>query len=112
MARKSSRQYSHDEQVKAAKHIAFEIHHFRCYSELKNSGELRTLCPAASQAVGYALLMHLRVLIDFFFSAAEQDDFHVDQFRSQPGFDAAFPPSLRMRTTKTAVVDPKNWTKK
>jgi len=102
--KKICRLYSHDEQVKAAKHIAFEMQHFRTYAVLKNNNELRTVSPAASQAVGYTLLLHLRVLMDFFFSEAEQDDFHVDHFRSQPGFTAAFPPSIHERTQHTAEV--------
>jgi hypothetical protein len=104
MKRNSCRLFSPDELVKAAEHIAFEVHHFRSFAVLKNNQELRALCPAATQAVGYALLLHLRVLIEFFFCEAEQDDCHVDHFRSLPGFTTAFPASIHERTQHTDEV--------
>src|SRR5580658_8679977 len=104
MAKKSCRLFWPDELSKAAEHIAFEILHFRSYGVLKSSRELRTFCPAATQAVGYALLLHLRVLIEFFFCEAEQDDCHADHFRFLPGFGAAFPPSIHERTQHTSDV--------
>jgi len=102
--KKVCRLHWHYEQVKAAEHIAFEIEHFRTYAVLKNNQELRAVSPAASQAVEYNLLLHLRILMGFFFSEAEQDDFHVDHFRSQPGFTSAFPPSIHERTRHTGEV--------
>jgi hypothetical protein len=102
MAKKLCRLFGHDELMNAAEHIAFEIHHFQTYAVLKNNQELAAFCPAASQAVGYALLVHLRVLIEFFFCDAEfQDDCHVDHFRCLVGFTAAFPPSIHQRTQRT-----------
>jgi hypothetical protein len=101
MAKKLCRLFWPDELTKAAEHIAFEIHHFRIYTVLKNSRELAAFCPAARQAVGYALLLHLRVLIEFFFCEAEQDDCHVDHFRRLPGFTSGFPPSVHERTEHT-----------
>lgn len=98
------RTFSADELATAAKHIAFEIHHFRCYAVLKNDQRLRSVSPAASQAVGYALLLHMRVLIDFFFTKPELDDCHVVHFRVLPGFTAAFPPDIHKRTQQTAEV--------
>ncbi|HEY4359377.1 MAG TPA: hypothetical protein VGN17_00310 [Bryobacteraceae bacterium] len=104
MSEKQCKLYAHEEQVKAAGHIAFEILHFRTYSLLKDNRELGALCPAASQAVGYTLLLHLRVLMDFYFSEPVQDDFHVCHFRLQPGFTKAFPPSIHERTDRTVEV--------
>jgi hypothetical protein len=93
-----------DELTKAAEHIAFEIQHFRCYAILHNDPALRAVSPAASQAVGYALLLHLRVLIEFFFCEPEQDDCHVVHFHALPGFTAAFPPYTHERTKHTDEV--------
>jgi hypothetical protein len=93
-----------DELIKAAEHIAFEIQHFRSYTVLHNNPHLRTICPAASQAVGYALLLHLRVLMEFFFCEPEQDDCHVVHFRALRGFMAAFPPDIHERTKHTDEV--------
>jgi hypothetical protein len=104
MARKSCRLFGPDELAKAAEHIAFEILHFRSYSALKTNAELRAACPAATQAVGYALLLHLRVLIEFFFCEPEQDDCHVVHFRALPGFTASFPPDIHERTPHTDEV--------
>jgi hypothetical protein len=39
----------------------------------------------------YSLLLHLRVLVDFFFVAPKSDDCRVGHFRSLPAFEAAFP---------------------
>jgi len=96
--------FSPDELSKAAEHIAFEIHHFRTYATLKNDQALRSVCPAASQAVGYALLLHLRILIEFFFCEPEQDDCHAVHFRALPDFTAAFPPNIHERTKHTDEV--------
>ena len=104
MQKKRCRLFRPDELTKAAEHIAFEILHFRSYAVLKSDQELRTVCPAASQAVGYALLLHLRVLIEFFFCEPEQDDCHVVHFRALPGFTAAFPPDIHERTQRTDEV--------
>ncbi len=93
-----------NELIQAAEQIAFEIQHFRCYSALKSNNDLSALCPAASQAVGYALLLHLRILIEFFFSEPEQDDCHVVHFRVIVGFTDAFPSAIHERTTRTDEV--------
>ena len=87
--------------MQAAEHIAFEIQHFRCYSVLKSNKDLSALRPAATQAVGYALLLHLRVLIEFFFCDPELDDCHVVHFHAIAGFTDAFPPAIDERTTHT-----------
>jgi hypothetical protein len=104
MAKKVIRKFTPDELAKAAEHIAFEIRHFRCYAELKDDHRLSEICPAATQAVGYALLMHLRVLIEFFFCEPEQDDCHVVHFRELPGFTKGFPPSIHEQTSRTDEV--------
>jgi hypothetical protein len=104
MANNSCRLFGPDELTKAAEHLAFEILHFRSYTVLKNNQELRAICPTASQAIGYALLLHLRVLIEFFYCEPEQDDCHVAHFRALPGFTAAFPPDIHERTEHTDEV--------
>jgi len=101
---KVCRLFSPDELDKAAPHIAFEILHFRCYAKLKSDQHLHRLCSAATQAVGYCLLLHLRLLIDFFFCAPTHDDCHVVHFRMLPGFMDAFPPELHPMTEGTKKV--------
>ncbi len=93
-----------DELLQAAEQTAFEIQHFRCYSALKSNDDLSAFCPAGTQAVGYALLLHLRILIEFFFCEPEQDDCHVVHFRVIAGFTDAFPPAIHERTTRTDEV--------
>lgn len=101
---KSYRKFDLEELKLAAEHIAFEIHHFRCYSVLRRDKKLEAACPAATQAIGYAELLHLRVLIDFFFCEPEHDDCHVVHFGALPGFTAAFPPTIHQRTARTDQV--------
>jgi hypothetical protein len=102
---KICRLFSTDELIKGAENIAFEIFHFRSFAVLKNSRELRTICPAATQAIGYALLLHLRVLMEFFYCEPEQhDDCRVVHFRVLPSFMTAFPPDIHERTSHTDEV--------
>jgi hypothetical protein len=91
----ASRTFSVDELKKPVEHLAFETQHFRCYSKLYKSADPSRLSDAATQAVQYALLLHLRLLIDFFYGEAKQDDCHVDHFNILDGFEATFPASLR-----------------
>jgi hypothetical protein len=74
----------------ALKHLAFDVYHYHCYSKLHHEGRL-TCPPVLSQAVIYALLLHLRLLLDFFYKTPKRDDIGVDHFRVFPEFDAAFP---------------------
>jgi hypothetical protein len=62
------RTFSRPELINAVGDVAFETQHFRCFSTLKDDPKLRAFSAAASQAVGYSLLIHLRVLMDFFFA--------------------------------------------
>ena len=93
-----SRAFTVDELKEAVKHLAFDMQHFRCYSTLYSDPHLRRFSAAASQAVMYALLLHLRLLIDFFYGEAKQDDCHVDHFNTLSGFEAAFPASIHHRS--------------
>src|ERR1039458_6328359 len=63
----ASRRFSVDELKKAVEHLAFEMQHFRCYYKLYTNADLSRFSGAAHQAVLYALLLHLRLLIDFFY---------------------------------------------
>jgi hypothetical protein len=78
---------------RSMKPLAFEFYHFELYGRLiqdRNKGN--TLYPAAfHQAVGYAFLVHLRALIDFFFVRDQpwDDDLLVSDFGILPGFAAA-----------------------
>lgn len=80
------------------------MQHFRCYSQLYNNDDLKRLSGAAHQAVRYALLLHLRLLIDFFFAEARQDDCHVNHFNILDGFEAAFPASIHLSSDRTRRV--------
>lgn len=75
----------------ALKHLAFDVYHYRCYSRLQREGRLQTCPPVLMQAVFYALLLHLRLLLDFLYKQPKNDDIWVGHFRVFPEFDAAFP---------------------
>jgi hypothetical protein len=94
------RAFSVDELKKAVEHLAFEMQHFRCYSKLYKNSDLSRFCGAAHQAVLYALLLHLRLLIDFFYGEARQDDCNVDHFNVLNGFEAAFPASIHLHSAR------------
>jgi len=90
---------------KAAKHIAFETQHFRCYSEIrKRFPNASRDHPAASQGIGYALLLHTRVLLDFFFNPPSSDDCCVAHFNRLDGFEAKFPQHIHAPTQHTLDV--------
>jgi len=79
---------------KSLDHLAFDVQHFRCYIDLRNNSRLGQLCPAARQAVVYSLLLHLRLLLDFFYGPPRLDDCWVGHFRVLPGFSRVFPSKL------------------
>jgi hypothetical protein len=73
--------------------LAFEFHHFQAYRRLLQESSQHAhgaLCPAVQQAVTYALLLHFRLLIDFFYKPAGQDDLAAAHFSASPGFKADF----------------------
>ena len=96
----ATRVFSVDQLKKAVEHLSFEMQHFRCYSKLYSNDDLRRFSGAAHQAVRYALLLHLRLLIDFFYGEATQDDCHVDHFNVLDGFEAAFPASIHLHSAR------------
>lgn len=72
---------------KAAKHIAFEAYHFHRYASLYLDLE----SPILRQAVRYALLLHFRVLLDFFFLLEPRlDDCAVSSFGTLQNFTRLF----------------------
>lgn len=79
---------------KAVVHLAFDVQHFLCYVELHKNLKLVCVCPAAAQAVAYAMLIHLRLLLDFFYGPPKQDDCWVGDFKALPGFSVAFPEQI------------------
>jgi hypothetical protein len=89
----------------AVRHIAFETQHFRSYSKVRRDNpELSLSHPTASQAMGYALLLHLRVLIDFFYKPPADDDCHAASFRTVAGFEYQFPASIHTQTPHSIEV--------
>lgn len=95
------RAFTVDELKRAVEHLSFEMQHFRCYSKLYSNSDLERLSGAAHQAVRYALLLHLRLLVDFFYMEAEQDDCHVDHFNVLDGFEADFPASIHLHSARS-----------
>ena len=96
------RTFSPAELENAVEHLAFEMQHFRSYGKLYNNVKLTAFSKTASQAIRYSLLVHLRVLVDFFYSEPTQDDCHIEHFNVLPGFEAAFPAILHSRTQDTS----------
>src|ERR1700720_744646 len=78
------------ELTKAVKELAFDVQHFRCYLRLYREGSLRKCSPTVEQAVRYSLLLHFRLLLDFFYEQPSDDDCCADHFRVLPGFATTF----------------------
>jgi hypothetical protein len=104
---------------KAVKELAFDVQHYRCYARLYREGDLRKCSPTVEHAVRYSLLLHFRLLLDFFYAQPEDDDCCVDHFRVLPEFAATFrlttkPRSLEaVRTTlhkRLARLSATRWT--
>ncbi len=72
--------------------LAFEFYRFRANRRLLSSAcnHQRRLCPVSRQAVVYPLLLHFRLLTDFFYGKPMQDDLAASHFQVVPGFDAGF----------------------
>jgi hypothetical protein len=81
---------------KSIRHVAFEFFHFSFYSrQLKDSKFLHGCSPAVRQAIGYSLLVHFRVLWEFFYEELGGDTCTVHKFREfLPEFKAAFPAEI------------------
>jgi hypothetical protein len=80
-----------DELPDALTHLAFDIFYFRLYvKKLKVGGAQENF-----QAMIYSLLLHFRLLIDFFYGEPKQDDCCVCHFDLLDGFEQAFPLDLR-----------------
>jgi hypothetical protein len=86
------------ELTKAVKELAFDVQHFRCYVRLYREGSLRKCSPTVEQAVRYSLLLHFRLLLDFFYEQPSDDDCCVDHFRVLPGFATTFRLTPNTRT--------------
>lgn len=72
--------------------IAFESYHFRYFASLVRENRSTQHGGAFNQAVLYALLIHFRILLQFFYGVAlQKDDCWVGHFRMLPEFDTAFP---------------------
>ena len=52
----------------AVKHLAFDLFYFGLYRSLIKDFMFVLTNPAASQAITYALLLHFRVILDFFYT--------------------------------------------
>jgi hypothetical protein len=82
-----------DDLNKAIPHLAFEFYHFRLYArliQLDIDGRSPIAHTGLKQAVGYEFLMHLRALVDFFYSIkGRDDDLLATDFRVFPEFLAS-----------------------
>jgi hypothetical protein len=84
-------QFDKEQLKEALKEFAFDVQHFRCYVKMHRNGTLDGH-PTAEQAVRYALLLHMRVLLDFFYGPTSEDGVGVGHFRQTlPEFGAKFP---------------------
>jgi len=87
----------------ALEHLAFDICHFRIYAErLKSRPKQRD--QADFQAMIYSLLLHFRLLIDFFYGKPLHDDCCVCHFNLLDGFENGFPASHRQEPKWKAEV--------
>ena len=78
----------------AVNHLAFDMFHFRFYSERYQKEAMHNAC---FQAMIYSLILHFRVLLHFFYGTPQNDDCCAEHFRILPGFEEAFPPSIHTR---------------
>jgi hypothetical protein len=80
----------------AVKHLAFEVYHYRSYAQLVRTVSYARMEPIATQAVLSALLLHLRLLLDFFCTPSKyDDDVCVDDFiRIFPNFAESAPSAI------------------
>jgi hypothetical protein len=91
------RSFDQKELTRAATDIAFEMASFRFYSRVYNACTgIRppTLTRATYQAMNYALLVHLRVLLGFFHGQPTNDDCCVEHFTTLAGFANSFSPQV------------------
>jgi hypothetical protein len=85
----------------AAFTISFEMFHLRYYvATYNNTPEKRRFRAAFGERIGqayeYSLLLHLRVLLDFFYRKPkqDQDDVWVGHFEELQGFSTKYPATL------------------
>jgi hypothetical protein len=82
----------------AVNHLAFDMFHFRLYTEMYPRLYRHPQHRACYQAMVYSLLLRFRLLLHFFYGKPNRDDdCCVEHFRMLPGFDAAFPVELQTR---------------
>ncbi len=93
-----------DQLKQAVRHLAFDVYHFRCYRRLHHEGRLSACAPAVSQAVRYSLLLHVRVLLNFFTGPPRKDDCWVGHFKEFAGIEVA-----HKSGTLTPTRGAKNW---
>lgn len=79
-------------------HLAFEFYHFGAYRNLLNVASRFGACRSVvDQAARYALLLHFRILIDFFFRSPKDDDVAVPHFLVLGGFADKYRPPEKIR---------------
>jgi hypothetical protein len=83
--------FDREEFKQAVYHLAFDVHHFRLYFRLLEERRPTPGGHACYQAMLYSVLLHFRVLIDFFYRTPKHDDCCAVSFGVLPDFAAAFP---------------------
>src|ERR1700685_3733691 len=78
----------------AGEHLAFDVFYFRLYADRYRTYRSDMQYKESHQAVLYALLLHFRLLLHFFYGKPQHDDCCAEHFRSLPGFEAGFPPEI------------------
>ena len=91
--------FAKDELKQAAGEIAFDMYHFLLYVKLHRDRKLWICSPITNQAITYSLLLHFRILLDFFHKEPTQDDCCVSHFRELKEFAAAFTPDMHVAPT-------------
>jgi hypothetical protein len=84
--------FSEAELAEAIEQIAFDFFHFRFYWRHLHDNKCSK---AAHQALLYALLLHFRLLWDFFYGTPQHDDCVAGDFRVFPKFQNAFPSQVK-----------------
>jgi hypothetical protein len=86
---------------KSLRDLGFEIFHYQIHRQLVRTNPFlpQLYDDAVEQAIMYALLLHFRLLIDFFYlPQAKQDDIVAQNFIALPGFDKSVLRKLRKPT--------------
>jgi hypothetical protein len=98
--KRDRRKFNDNELKEAVKHLAFDVYHFRAYVRLCRDRSLWMCAPILVQAVLYALLLHMRILLNFFGARPKHDDIGVGHFLRYPRIKMTFASGLLTPTDR------------